>query len=272
MDRKKLIFGTGVSSSKDYAGLKSVVQAALDSGIYSFDTAPSYHTEEILGRVLRETSEERNICRESLFIQTKIDAWQMQESDGNIERYVESALADMQLDYFDSLLIHWPVPEYFDRTWQSFIGLREKGIARKIGICNVRLRHLLKYKELDFPPEVIQIERNPLRTCEAEINFCHQHEMEVQAYSPLCKMNSRLRYSEILKELSEKYGRSRGQIILRWHLDTGVTPCFTSTKPGRIREYAELVDFELSEEDVRRISSLNLDYKMYLESWACPGI
>lgn len=272
MDAEKLIFGTGVSSSKDYDGLKRVVRSVLESGIRSFDTAPSYGTERVLGKILAELSVEMGLNREDLFIQTKIDAWQMQESDGDVTKCVESALKQMGLEYFDSLLIHWPVPEYFDRTWESFIRLHREGIARKIGICNVRLRHLQRYVRFDYVPDIIQIERNPLRTCEKEITFCHQHGMEVQAYSPLCKMDDRLRDSEILKKISGKYGRNVGQIIMRWHLDTGVTPVFTSTKPERVREYAAVVDFNLDKEDIWEISSLNIDYKMYLESMLCPGL
>ena len=272
METKKLIFGTGVSSSKDYDGLKTVVRSALKSGIYSFDTAPSYKTEAVLGRILGELSDEMGIGREKLFIQTKIDAWQMQESNGNIEKYVVSAMKQLGVEYLDALLIHWPVPEYFDRTWEIFVKLRNDGIVRKIGVCNVRLRHLKKYVEFDTVPDLIQIERNPLRTCEKEISFCHEHGIEVQAYSPLCKMDERLRDSEILKEISQGRGKSLGQTVLRWHIDTGVTPIFTSKKPQRVREYAEIFDFELSKMEIDRISSLNIDYKMYLESMACPGL
>ena len=272
MDANRLIFGTGVSSSKDYDGLKKVIRSAMESGILAFDTAPSYGTEEVLGRILKELSDEMEIGREKLFIQTKIDAWQMQESDGNIEKYVEFAMKLLGVDYIDSLLIHWPVPEYFNKTWESFEKLKNDGVVRKTGICNIRLRHLKKYEEQGMLPNIIQIERNPLRTCEKEIDFCHNHGIEVQAYSPLCKMDERLRNSRILKAVSQKYGKSLGQTVLRWHIDTGVTPVFTSKKPERVKEYSGISDFKLSGEDIRKISSMNIDYKMYLESVPCPGL
>ncbi len=272
MDANRLIFGTGVSSSKDYDSLKQVIRAAMESGIFAFDTAPSYGTEEVLGRILKELSDEMGIDRERLFIQTKIDAWQMQESDGKVYKHIESAMKKLGVDYIDSLLIHWPVPEYFDRTWECFVKLKNDGIAQKTGICNIRLRHLKKYAERGDLPDIIQIERNPLRTCEKEIEFCHGHGIKVQAYSPLCKMDERLRDSEILKEVSQRNGKSIGQTVLRWHIDTGVTPVFTSKKPERVKEYTGIFGFKLSEEDIALISSLNIDYKMYLESIACPGL
>lgn len=272
MDANRLIFGTGASSNKDYDDLKQVIRAAMESGIFAFDTAPSYGTEKVLGRILKELSYENGNNREKLFIQTKIDAWQMQESDGKVYKYVETAMKKLGVDYIDSLLIHWPVPEYFDKTWECFSKLKNDGIVRKTGICNIRFRHLKKYAERGALPDVIQIERNPLRTCEKEIAFCLNHGIEIQAYSPLCKMDERLRDSEDLKEISQKYDKSLGQTVLRWHMDTGVTPVFTSKKPKRVKEYAGIFDFKLSEEDIALISSMNIDYKMYLESIACPGL
>ena len=272
MERKKLIFGTGVSSCKDYDGLKRVIRAAIENDIYSFDTAPSYRTEIVLGRILKELSDEMCVGREKLFIQTKIDAWQMQEADGDISKYAEYAMSQLGVEYIDSLLIHWPIPEYFNKTWESFIKLKKRGIVRKIGICNVRLRHLKKFAQLDYVPDIIQIERNPLRTCKDETDFCHEHGIEIQAYSPLCKMDERLRDSDALIKISQKYAKSLGQTILRWHMDTGVTPIFTSTKPERVVEYAGIFNFRLSDEDIEKISSMNIDYKMYLESMLCPGL
>lgn len=266
-----LIFGTGVSSKRDYAGLLETVQVAVASGIRAFDTAPSYRTEKTLGKVLRQVMKEQNLTREEIVVQTKIDGWQMQKSSGDIQRYVADALEQMHLDYFDSLLIHWPLPEHMEQTWRSFVKLYEAGTVKQIGICNLRLRQLKKCLSYDFLPQVIQIERHPLRVCGDEIEFCRTHGISVQAYSPLCKMDERIRDSAVLGALSEKYGKNIGQIVLRWHLDTGVMPVFTSTKQHRIREYAGIFDFALTEEDIDAVSSLNVDYKMYLESCACPG-
>lgn len=268
---EKLIFGTGASASKVYMGLLQTVRAAVDGGIRAFDTAPSYHTEEVLGQILNQIMVEDGLDRGSFFIQSKIDAWQMQESNGDIRKYVQSTLKQMNLEYLDALLIHWPLPEYLEHTWRNFVKLYDAGIVRQIGICNVRMRQLNKFLYYDFMPQIIQIERNPLRTCDDEVAFCKEHDIVVQVYSPLCKMDERIRDSVILKNLAEKYRKSVGQIVLRWHLDTKVIPIFTSTNPNRIKEYTDLADFKLSEDEVTAISSLNINYKMYLESCACPG-
>jgi len=266
-----MIFGTGASASKDFSGLLHSVQAAIDGGIRMFDTAPSYRTEALLGKVLHQIMNESDLPREELFIQTKIDAWQMQETNGNIEKHLESVLREMHLDYLDSMLIHWPLPEYLENTWRCFVKLRRYGIIKRIGICNVRMRQLNRFLDNIIMPEIIQIERHPLRTCENEISFCKKHGIIVQAYSPLCKMDTRIRDSADLKSIAEKYQKSIGQTVLRWHLDTGTIPVFTSTKLSRISEYTNIMNFNLSKADIDAISSMNIDYKMYLESCACPG-
>lgn len=269
MMNNELIFGTGASAAKDYEGLNKVVSCAISCGIRTFDTAPSYGVEGILADVLLKNIQKQNLKREDFCVQTKIDAWQMM--DGNIEMFVDKALQKMNFQYIDNLLIHWPLPDYFDDTWNKMKKIKETGKVLKIGICNVRSRHLKLYEKQCVSPDIVQIERNPLRICEREIEFCKQNGIKIQAYSPLCKMDRRLVDCTAIKNISKKYNKNIGQVILRWHLDTGVSPIFTSTKEYRIREYTELFDFSLSKEDVAEISALNANYKIYLESCFCPG-
>lgn len=268
---KGLYIGTGLSSSKEYSSLLKIIGNGLDAGIRSFDTAPSYNTETLLGAVLQECTALRGLTREELYIQTKIDPWQMQESNGQIEKYVFESLHKMKLTYFDAIFVHWPIPEYLENTLECLQKLKAKGLICEIGVCNVRTRHLEKMIEWGLAPNLIQIERHPLRTCAEEIEFCTSRNIGVQAYSPLCKMNSRIQNSQILAEIADIHKKSIGQIILRWHIDSGTVPIFTSTKADRIREYSDIFDFALSEKEIASISSLNINYKMYLESWLCPG-
>ncbi len=264
-----VMLGSGVSSSKNYDDLLELVRLSIQNGIYGFDTAPSYKTESVLGSVLDQCMRDFSINRESIFIQTKIDAWQMQ--DGRIEFYIEEALQKLNSNYIDSLLVHWPLPNYYYQTWEQFILMKERGFVKNIGVCNVRMRQLKELVAYGYVPEIVQIERNPLRTCDKEEEFCRNHGIKLQAYSPLCKMNDLLRESALLKDISNKYNKSIGQIILRWHVDTGVIPIFATRNPARIKEYASIMDFSLIDEDIKAISSMNIDYKMYLESCQCPG-
>lgn len=273
MSNIPLIFGTGVSAAKDYEGLLSVCRVAVANGIMAFDTAPSYKTERELGAVVIQLCNETRLTRQDFYLQTKIDPPQMLEGKKHIIEHVEKKLEEMNLTYFDGLLIHWPIPECFIETWKTMMELKKDGIVRNIGICNVRERqitNILSNKELE-KPDIIQIERNPLNTCDEDVAICTQNGMKVQAYSALCKMHPDLQQNDILNFLSSKYQRGIGEIILRWHLDTGVTPIFTSKNMERIHQYASISDFSLDEEDVKKITAINRNYKMYLESWLCPG-
>ena len=266
----KIFFGTGLSSAKSYDELLNLIKVALESGIRCFDTAPSYGTEDILGNIFEKIFLEGQFSREDIFIQTKIDAWQMQS--GNIKEHVNNALKKLKVEYIDSLLIHWPVVEYFEKTWKDFCELKKSGIVKNIGICNLRIWNLEDLSNYDTTPDIIQIEKNPLRTCEKETAFCQSHNWILQSYSPLCKMHPELRESKTLQDLANKYNKNIGQIILRWHIDTGTIPIFTSKNPKRISENSDIFDFELSKEDIMLISQHNKNYKMYLEASVCPGL
>lgn len=267
----KIIFGTGVSSEKTYEALLPMVRISIQEGIVGFDTAPSYGTEETLGKCISRCMEELHVTRQELYIQTKLDALQMVGGRGGVLRHVCETMQKMKMDYFDAILVHWPVPEYLPETWDCLVELQRKGLVRYIGVCNVRIRQLREITEFSTPPQIIQIERHPLRICKDEVVFCLQKSINVQAYSPLCKMNKEIADSDKMARIAGQHHKNIGQVAIRWHMDTGVVPVFTSKKESRIREYASLENFSLTESEIEMVDSLNKDYKMYLESLACPG-
>lgn len=266
-----IMFGSGLSSAKKYEELLPLIQTAIEKGIIAFDTAPSYRTEAVLGKCLRQCLAEFSMSREDLFIQTKIDALQMAEGGEKVGTYIESAIRDLGAEYLDAVCIHWPVPEYLETTWKAFLRAREKGLVRYIGICNVRMRQLCAFPISGVMPDILQIECHPLRTCKRELKFCKTNGIDVQAYSPLCKMHKDIASNEAISGIADAHEKSIGQVVLRWHMDSGVIPIFTSKKKCRIEEYAMLSDFSLDTEEIKTIDSLNRNYKLYLESCACPG-
>ncbi len=269
--KKSLIFGSGASACKDYSGLLAVCRTALGNGITSFDTAPSYRTEEIISKAVRQVANETGLTREDYQIQTKIDPIQMFE--GRVVEYFKRKLDAMSLDYVDALLIHWPVLNYLERTWDDMQCLKEHGLTKQIGICNLRISNLEEFYDKGTIPEILQIERHPLNTFEREIEFCKKYSITIQDYSPLCKMHPRIRESKALQEIADRHHCDIGRLILRWHIDTGATPIFTSTKPERVSLYAQTEEIQkLDEDEIKIISSLNCNHKLYLESLICPGI
>ncbi|HAT61934.1 MAG TPA: aldo/keto reductase [Prevotella sp.] len=259
----KIVIGTYQMPDED--SMQRIVQCAVDLGIPSFDTAPSYGTEGLLGKAL---SNIKGLNREQLFCSDKIDAIQMYE--GRIKEHVEQRLRLMHLDYFDLLLIHWPLPQYLKTTWIQLQALKEEGKVMAIGICNVHVRHLEEYAKQNIIPDYIQIERHPLNTCRNEVDYCHEHGIKVMAYSPLGRMLPEIKNSIILKSIAEKHDKSIGQVILRWHLDSNVIPVFGTRKEARLKENTDLKDFCLSRDEIDQIESMNSNTKIFLESWGCP--
>lgn len=260
-------FGTYKQSDKNV--LMRTIDEALKANIRLFDTAPSYHTEKILAKSLRNSMVRYGIKRHEIYLIDKIDAWQMQK--GDIKRTIEIALSEMGMDYIDVLLIHWPIPEFFFQTWQQMISLKEIGLVKNIGVCNVRVRQLQELIKEYNKPDFVQVERHPLWTCKKDIDFFLNNQIKVMTYSPLCRMDVRLASSPTLKKIADKYGKTIGQVILRWHIESKCIPVFSSHKVERIQENINIFDFSLDPKEISEIDNLNQDLKISLESWGCPG-
>lgn len=261
----------GTFQNKEYKTLLNVVKTSVKSGFMGFDTAPSYATEIQLGRAIRTCYDEFGLKREDFFVSDKIDVWQMYETQGNVRKFVIESLKKLDFDYLDILWVHWPFENLIYKTWDCFLKMQKEGLVKDIGICNVRTRHLIKWHEYNIRPKNIQIERHPLRVCNEEMKYCKDNNITVFSYSPLCRMHPDLKNNTMLKVLAEKYGVNVGQIILRWQIDSGAIPIFMSKKPNRIIENSLVMKFKLSSEEIYNISKLNKNYKIFLESWGCPG-
>ena len=254
-----------------YDEMKAVVKAGLECGYRAFDTARDYNNEDIVGRVISECLKELQIPREEIFITTKIG--NSQQALGNISEQIDMSLKNLRTEYVDLWLMHWPYPNYYIDTWHKMEKVYESGKVKAIGMANYRVRHFKHLFDagVTINPHCVQFEFHPMRTANDIVSYCCEHDIKIQAYSPLCRMIEPIRNSAILKNLAEKYGKSIGQIILRWHYQQGIVPVFKSTRPQRIRENFDIFNFEMNDEEIARISSLDEDYKFHLESASCPG-
>lgn len=261
----------GTFQNDQYKDLLNVVDKAFSMKCYAFDTAPSYGTEVDLGKAILECQKRYNVSREQIYLSDKVDAWQMMNGDGDIKPYVEKALSKMKVDYLDILWVHWPISEYIVNTWKSIETCKREGLIKDAGICNVRVRHLKDLCSKGIKPQNIQIERSPLRVCQDELDYCKQNGINIFSYSPMCRMHQDLRNSTLLRDIAKKYEKDIGQIILRWHIDTNATPIFMSKKPSRVADNLDVFAFHLNEDEIRGISKSNQNYKIFLESWGCPG-
>ena len=255
-----------------YDTLKEIVREGVKEGFTGFDTAYNYGNETDLGQIVNECINDFCMQRGDFYLTDKIDIWHMLETNGDITEKVDDALRKLNTEYLDLLLIHWPLPGYFEKTWETFIKIYEEGKTKAIGVSNIKKRHLKQMIEhTGFKPHVIQNERHPLRLDKPILDYCKDSDIVYQAYSPVCRMIEPLTTSMELQTIAEKYEKTLGQVILRWHLQTGSVPVFMTQKTNRINEYAAVFDFELEEHEINSISSLNENYKLIPESMVCPG-
>lgn len=253
--------------------MTDMVATAIEEECYGFDTSPSYGTEQMLGEAIYKVLKEKKVKREDIFVADKIDGWQMYKSKGEITKYVEKSLKDLKLEYLDLLLIHWPFDNYLKQTWRSMERLYQKGILRSIGLSNVNIK---KYEQFlkgnpKIEPHVVQNEIHPLNTCNNDVLYFQRRNIVVEAYSPLCRMVPEIKNSDVLKGMEHKYKKSIPQILLRWNLQRGIVPIFTSKNKQRIKDNLSLFDFTIDENDFNSIMEMNIQYKIFPESYGCPG-
>ncbi len=252
--------------------LVKILVSAIEAGFRAFDTARDYGSEDVVGDAVKESLAITGLGREDVFITTKIG--NSQQVKGDIKGEVELSLRNLKTDYIDLYLMHWPYPGYFIQTWRKMIEIYSStDKVRAIGVANYDSRHLVALADSapELMPMVNQVEFHPLRTIQQLRQIHSKWDITLEAYAPLCRLMPPLKDNEFLKRLGEKYTKSVGQIILRWHIQHGSIPVFKTYNPARFKENIQIFDFELSELEMSKIDSLNMDYKYHVESTNCPG-
>jgi len=258
---------------------------ALDTGYRAFDGAHAYGTESILGSLLGQRFASGALSREDVFLTTKIahpatpshvnishlrtwDADKVPDIAQRVRDDFVRSLDDLRVGYVDLLLMHWPGP--FQNTdaafarqarqtiWQTFAEFYEKGAARAVGVSNFTAAHLTQLLE-DVPalrPAINQVEVHPYcRDPELE-SFCRREGIAVTAYAPFASGAFDLLRDPVLVELAKAHGVSVGQLVLRWHVQSGRTVLPKSSKEERMRENRDLFGFSLSDADLEAIDAL----------------
>jgi len=242
-------FGLGVYKVQEGDEVERAVSTAIEAGYISIDTAAFYQNEEGVGRAVRASG----VPRDKLFITTKV--WNTEQGYESTLKAFEESRKKLQLDYVDLYLVHWPVPGKYKDTWRALEKLYEDGLVRAIGVSNFQIHHLEDLAaSANVRPMVNQVEYHPLLTQKPLLKYCRENGIQLEAWSPLMRGNLDL---PLLKELAQKYGKTPAQIVLRWDLQHEVVTIPKSVTPERIRENANVFDFELSAEDMERIDGLN---------------
>jgi methylglyoxal/glyoxal reductase len=247
--------GLGVYKVQNGDEVVSAVKTAIEMGYRHVDTAAFYENEEGVGQAIKEAG----VPREQLFITTKV--WNSDQGYETTLKAFETSLKKLGLEYIDLYLVHWPVKGKYKETYKALEKLYKDGLVRAIGVSNFQIHHLQDLMaECEIKPMVNQVEYHP-RLIQKELHaFCKQHHIQLEAWSPL--MRGGLLEEPTLLEISNKYGKSSAQVILRWDLQNEVVTIPKSVTPHRIKENADIFDFELTAEEMEKIDALNMNKRI----------
>lgn len=251
------VIGLGTFNTKDEQEVENTLKAALDIGYRSLDCAFRYGNQNQIGKALKKI----NLPREELFITSKL--WPDQKGYQSTKDNFNQTLKELQLNYLDLFLIHWPIgvkykdhwQEINTETWKAMEELYEEGKIRAIGVSNFLPHHLNPLlASASVMPMVNQLEFHPGYPQTEAVSFSQNHNILVEAWSPLGR--GRIFDSTLLQNLAKKYGKTLPQICLRWALQKEICPLPKSITPSRLKENLDVFDFELSAEDIRQIDQL----------------
>lgn len=271
------------------------VHSAIQCGYRHFDSACDYGNEIESGQGLKSAIDSRLVSRDDLWITSKL--WNSFHRAEHVRPALLKSLSDLQLDYLDLYLVHFPIasqyvpidqrypPGWFadpdsadpkvvlDRvpiieTWQAMEELKQEGLVREIGVCNFGtslLRDLIN--QAAVPPAMLQIEMHPYLTQEKLTRFCRESGIGVTAFSPLgaqsyfqlnmAQQDEAVMESETIKSIAAVHDRTPAQILLRWGVQRGTSIVPKTSNVDRLKQNLAIFDFELDDQQMKSINSLN---------------
>lgn len=243
--------GFGVFQITDKEECIKIVLDAIDARYRLIDTAQAYGNEEAVGEAILKSP----VSRENLFITTKV--WISNAGYEKAKVSIEDSLKKMKLDYLDLVLIHQPVSDYYG-TYRAMKDLSKEGKIKSIGVSNFypdRLVDLALFNEVT--PAVNQIEINPFhqQLIAEEVN--NKYGVQLQGWAPFAEGKNGMFDNPILKSIGDKYSKSVAQVILRWLLQRGIVPLSKTVNKERMKQNIDIFNFELSENDINKISALD---------------
>lgn len=243
--------GFGVFQVTDLEQCEQAVVDAINSGYRLIDTAAAYQNEAAVGRAIKRSG----VDRKDLFITSKL--W---VSDANYERAqkgIEQSLNNLGLDYLDLYLLHQPYGDVVG-AWRALEEAYKAGKIRAIGVSNF-YGDQLKNLELsnEVKPAINQIEVNPWYQQKSEVDFAQSDDIQVEAWAPFAEGKHEIFTNKVIAEIANKYGKSNGQVILRWLLQRGIVVIPKSVHKNRMAENINVFDFELKSDEMNALNNLD---------------
>ncbi len=245
------ILGFGVYQITDSAECELSVIHAIESGYRLIDTAASYQNETEVGNAVKSVGIDRN----ELFVTSKL--WLQDTNYEGAKAQFERSLNRLQMDYLDLYLIHQPFGDVHG-AWRAMEELLAEGKIRAIGVSNFhpdRIADLVAFNKVT--PAINQIEVNPFNQQLHAVPWLKTHNIQPEAWAPFAEGRNNLFSHLMLTEIGKKYGKSVGQVVLRWLTQRGVIALAKSVRKERMQENIDIFDFELSSDDMTRITAMD---------------
>jgi len=247
--------GLGMYQIRQGIQARDAIRYALEAGYRHIDTAKLYSNERDVGLAVRES----RIPREEIFITTKL--WNSDHGYDQAITAFQESLMDLGLSYIDLYLIHWPVEQLRNQSWEALIALQKAGKCRAIGVSNYTIRHLEELLATSpIIPAVNQVEFSPFLYQQELLDFCRAQGIQLEAYSPLTR-GKRFDHP-VITSLATRYDKTPAQIMIRWALEHDIVVIPKSAHRDRIEENADVFDFTISTRDLARLDSLNEDFRV----------
>lgn len=250
------------SAYKKSLNLPKVIDVCMANGCNVFDTSRAYAASEFtLGNTLKKYP------RDSYKIITKLQ--NKDQLNDNVRGGLETSLKELNLEYVDLYLMHWPVEGKFIDSWKEMEKLYKEGKCKAIGVCNCNIHHLEEIKKnCEIMPVVNEFECHPLFTQNELREYCNDNGIKVLAYTSTARMDERLRKT-CLVPISKKYNKTITQIILKWHLQIGNIPIVNSSNTKHMLDNLNIKDFTLTDEEVENITKININSRLRYDPDNC---